>query len=187
MDDKIQEPDSGLDQLQAHHESNEADIDPLDVALLFNRVGSELTKIDKQSIGDSQRRAMQLDQRSVFNGINNTAPPPQAKTTPIKPLPVQANTVSQSPATQPVQPRVEPPQIDSNILKRMESLEKKIKRIEGSNRAYQKMKKIKHGVSYSVSSNSMKGQIKSADVLLEYIMCEISKGVKTITIKADES
>lgn len=185
MGDQQQEPPIGLDQLQARHQNDSSDIDPLDVALLFNRVGSELTKIDKQSLGESQKRAMQLDQQAVFRDIKNTQQPQ-----PVQPAPP-------APHTQPVQPTVAAPKpiqpvavakqpVDVDMLKRLDIMEKKLNKIESVNKAYQRSKKIKHGTTYSVSSNSMKGEIKSADVLLEYIMCEISKGVKSITIKISE-
>lgn len=180
MDEPTQQPD--LSQMQQRHEAEDQDIDPVDVALLFNRVGSELTKIDKQSVSPSTKSAMQLDQKSVFSGMNpNTSkpasPPPVANNPVVPPAPVR--TVDPAPR----RPVVD---VDQNIEKRILEMEKSMKKIISFSSAYQKAKKIKRGLKYSVSSNSMKGEIKDADVLLEYVLCEISKGVKTITIKICE-
>jgi len=180
-------PQTNLDQLQARHANDgDQDIDPFDVALLFNKVGSELTSIDKQSLGDGQRRAMQLDQQAVFSGIDiGTNPPkqPALQTDTAPAVPTSSRKVSPPPR------RSTPPSasiVDKSLDSRFTALEKKISRLESTNRAYQKIKKIKRGTVYTVSSNSMKGEIKDADVLLEYVLCEISKGVKSITIKVTE-
>lgn len=178
-------PEVGLDQLQARHETGDPDIDPIDVALLFNRVGSELTSIDKQSLGDNQRRAMQLDQQAVFNGIDIGTSSPKAPTPPPIAAAAPASRVSPRKRPPPELPPI-PVAIDKSLDDKFSALEKKISRLESTNRAYQKMKKMKHGTTYTVSSNSMKGEIKDADVLLEYVLCEISKGVKSITIKIAE-
>ena len=181
-------PDTALDQLQARHENaGDQDIDPIDIALLFNKVGSELTSIDKQSLGDNQRRAMQLDQQAVFSGVNMGTNSPKPPAPPLR--------ATATPATRAVSRKAPPPElppkpisaaIDKSLDEKFTALEKKISRLESTNRAYQKMKKMKHGTTYTVSSNSMKGEIKDADVLLEYVLCEISKGVKSITIKISE-
>ena len=170
-----------LIEMQQRHESNSNDdIDAMDVALLFNRVGSELTKIDKQGVGSGMKKVMKLDPNEVFKGVDLSSSKHQH--------PVQTQTAQPTATNTQRSPRVPPPpppmvmNVDSDMTDRINLLEKSIKRLESGNRAYQKIKKIKHGASYSVSSNSLKGVVRSADVLLEYVMCEVSKGVKSITI-----
>jgi hypothetical protein len=174
-----------LTEMQQRHESDSNDdIDAMDVALLFNRVGSELTKIDKQGVGSGMKKVMKLDADVVFKGVDLSSSKRQH--------PVQTRTAQPIATNTQHSPRVPPPpppmvmNVDSDMTERVNLLEKSIKRLESGNRAYQKIKKIKHGASYSVSSNSLKGVVKSADVLLEYVMCEVSKGVKSITIKLNE-
>ena len=182
MDEQIQSTpptDPGLTDLTSRHESSSAEIDPMDVALLFNKVGSELTQIDKQSVGSGGPTAMQLTEKDVFNGINRNSPPSQPHRSPPPP----PNSIVNKPVLPPLQ---RPPLPNPVNDKRLEALEKKFKKLESFSRAYNNVKKIKRGVTYSVSSNSMKGEIKDASVLLEYVMCEINKGVKTISIKISE-
>lgn len=188
MDESTQhQPGPDLTELQARHESGSQEIDPYDVALLFNRVGSELTKVDKASVSPSTKSAMQLTEQQVFQGMPKsqpTAPAPSQQPVP-PPMPKAEKSPPPARATPPPPPKPIP-LVDNDLLKRVESLEKTFKKIESFSRAYSKAKKIKRGVKYSVSSNSMKGEIKESDVLLEYVLCEISKGVKTITIKICE-
>lgn len=184
MDDQQQSPPPDLTQLQAKHEANQTETDPYDVALLFNQVGTALTKVDKASVSPSTKSAMQLTEQNVFRGLktpvsNKQSPPPvvhnQAISTPPPP-PRVANPPPQRPSVS----------VDQNMEKRIQEMEKSMKKLMSFSNAYHKAKKIKRGLKYSVSSNSMKGEIKDADVLLEYVLCEISKGVKTITIKICE-
>lgn len=192
MDDQAQSPpptEPDLSELTARHESEEPEIDPMDVAMLFNRVGSELLKVDKQSLSPGGPQAMQLTEEKVFEGVNRRrskqpTPPPVNAAKPVAAPPPQAKTAP--PLTRAVRPPP-PPLVNDDTEKRIEALEKKLKKMESFSRAYNNTKKIKRGVTYSVSSNSMKGEIKDAAVLLEYVMCEISKGVKTISIKIREN
>lgn len=184
MDDQTQSNPPDLTELQARHESEDPDIDPYDVALLFNQVGSELSKVDSQSVSQSTRAAMQLEKQQVFKGLKNKAPQPQTPQTPQSQTP-------QPKAPPPIPAEVAPRRpmvaaVGTDVEKRVAALEKSLKRVESFSNAYQKAKKIKRGVKYNVSSNSMKGEIKDAEVLLEYVLCEISKGVKSITIKICE-
>jgi len=173
--------DPNLIDLTSRHENNSVETDPMDVALLFNRVGSELTQIDKQSVGSGGPSAMQLTEQNVFAGINRKSPPPP---------PVHASTPPpvESSSKRPALPPLPGPPPKPNLIhdKRLDELERKMKKLESFSRAYNNVKKIKRGITYSVSSNSMKGEIKDASVLLEYVMCEINKGVKTISIKISE-
>tara|TARA_A100001011_G_scaffold311458_1_gene328501 strand:- start:684 stop:1238 length:555 start_codon:yes stop_codon:yes gene_type:complete len=183
MDDQTQSNQPDLTELQARHESEDPDIDPYDVALLFNQVGSELSKVDSQSVSQSTKSAMQLEKQQVFRGLKSKAPQsqtPQSQTPPPK-----------TPQLPPIPAKVAPTRpmvtaVGADVEKRVAALEKTLKKVESFSNAYQKAKKIKRGVKYNVSSNSMKGEIKDAEVLLEYILCEISKGVKSITIKICE-
>lgn len=184
MDDQQQNPPPDLTQLQAKHEANTTETDPYDVALLFNQVGTALTNVDKASVSPSSKSAMQLTEHEVFKGLESHRP---ASPPPPPPPPV-ANKPIAAPPLQTVEPAPRRPvvNVDQNIEKRILEMEKSMKKMMSFSSAYQKAKKIKRGLKYSVSSNSMKGEIKDADVLLEYVLCEISKGVKTITIKICE-
>ena len=66
-------------------------------------------------------------------------------------------------------------------------IDKRLSKLERATKAFRNAKRIKRGVSYTVSSNSFKGVIKDAELLAEYIISEVAKGVKSITIKRNDS
>lgn len=51
--------------------------DTLDIALLANVVGTELTKVDKHAVDNNFRRATKLDKQKIFNKLEATAAPQQ--------------------------------------------------------------------------------------------------------------
>ncbi len=87
-------------------------------------------------------------------------------------------------APPPVAVRSSTPQPQSPQL---DDLEKRITRLESATRSFRKAKKIKRGTSYKISSNSVKGVVKDASMVAEFVISELAKGVKSITIKLDES
>lgn len=164
------------------HRSDDVKVDAYDVALLFNKVGSELKSIDSKSVSPSTRTAFQLQEEKVFSQNKPTSPPP-VESVPTAPAVERSAPVVQSTPRAPIQGTQD---ADPLVVKRIDEIEKRLHRIESFNKAYRKLSKLKRGVSYNVSSNSLKGQVKSADLLLEYVLSELSKGVKTITIKLNE-
>jgi hypothetical protein len=66
-----------------------------------------------------------------------------------------------------------------------DDINQRLTRLESSIRTLQKARRIKKGVLYSVSSNGFKGVIKDAELLADFVITEVAKGVKTITIRSN--
>lgn len=164
------------------HRSDDIKVDAYDVALLFNKVGSELKNIDSKYVSPSSKSAFQLQEEKVFSQNKPTSPPPVESVSTTSTASKKV-TVAQPTSPPPVQSTQN---IDPLVVKRIDEIERRLQRVESFNKAYRKLSKLKRGMTYNVSSNSMKGQVKSADLLLEYVLSELSKGVKTITIKLNE-
>jgi len=92
MTDSAQ-PGLGMDELLARHEGSGAQPeDIVDVAKLFNQVGSSLSSIDKQNV-DGSPKAMKLDKNSVLelqSGRKHApvppSPPPVPPVAPVLPV-----------------------------------------------------------------------------------------------------
>ena len=194
----------------SYHESNQvgATSDDLpEIANLFQRVGNELYTVDSKNVGgESASKALQLDKASVFSGIDKVStPPPSAPPSSAGAIPVQGgNPFTPVVGGQPVEvPGPKPPPVPPTGAKGpqtvvsapvasasntdLSKIEKRLTRLESASRAFKNARKIKRGNVYSVSSNSMKGQLKDAELVAEFVMSELAKGVRTITIKLNDS
>jgi hypothetical protein len=168
----------------SYHEANSSNIDVNSVVALVRRVGGELASIDEKKVDGSFRPALQIDKTKLIADLERSKNPNSSQQPSIPPPPenltkVNEQFITQSPPVLPVAPRTIQPS-DSN-------LEKRITRLESATKAFKAARKIKKGMTYTVSSNSMKGQIKDAELLAEFVMSEVAKGVKTITIKLHEN
>ena len=177
----------------SYHEHTNQQVDVGAMAALVRRVGGELSKIDSQSVSNSTQRAERIDKQKLIRELTpgtppqapqqpppiiSQVPPPPEVHQPV-PLPLEARTSPPPVAVKPSAPQAQSPQLDD--------LEKRITRLESATRTFRKAKKIKRGASYKVSSNSMKGVIKDSSLVAEFVISELAKGVKSITIKLDES
>ena len=176
----------------SYHEHTNQQVDVGAMAALVRRVGGELSKIDSQSVSNSTQRAERIDKQKLIRDLAPGQPPsakPQSVPIPAQApppivhqsvsLPPDAQTLPPPVAANPNTPQAQSPQLDD--------LEKRITRLESATRTFRKAKKIKRGTSYKVSSNSMKGVIKDSSLVAEFVISELAKGVKSITIKLDES
>ncbi len=156
------------------------------VAAFAKKVGNELFTVDHQNVGsNSNIKALQLDQKKIFADVP-TRPSPAPKQVVTKPvqepeIPVPGPSSKTPPATILAQPQL--PASDSTLLE----YERRLSKLEHATNALKKAKRIKRGINYSVSSNGFKGEIKDAELLAEFIISEVAKGVKTITIRANDS
>jgi len=167
------------------------------VAAFTKRVGNELYTVDHHNVGsNSNIKALQLDQNKIFSGVpkkNQSQPPPVEQPVPSPPPPVpetSETSETKGPSVNPFREALrEPPAAPSAPAKKSgnDDLEKRLTRIERNVKTIQKAKRIKRGVTYTVSSNSFKGEIKDAELLAEYVISEVAKGVKSITIKLNDS
>jgi hypothetical protein len=190
----------------SYHESQQGATsnDLPEIAGLFKAVGNELYTLDSRNVGgESSPKALQLDKSSVFSGIDKTSsPPPDAPTSianiqsptgdnPFAPVLKDAPQPllhPKPPPVPPVPPRAPMTQpVSRTSSEDVLAIEKRLTRLESANRAFKNSRKIKRGNVYSVSSNSMKGQLKDGELVAEFVMSELAKGVKTITIKLNDS
>ena len=197
MDNNDDRDESKVD-WASYHANNSQPVDVNAFAALVRRVGGELTEIDKQSVSNSTKPALQINKEQLIRELSPAAqnappkPPPVPPVAPSAPTTpetsVDASTsVAKSEPPKRITPPPPPVESDNDISLRIDALEKKITRMESFNRAYQKARKIKRGSTYKVSSNSAKGVMKDSELIAEYILLELAKGVKSITIKLDES
>lgn len=172
------------------HENNSG-ITSDDVGLLAaftQTVTKELRSVDHRNVGsNSNIKALQLDQKKILQGVDQPvvdSQPPVSQVqsvesspeTPVKVKPTQEHKL-QPPVAQASGPVDQLELID---------LQKRVTRIENSLNIIKKARRIKRNARYTVSSNSFKGVIKDAELLAEYVVSEVAKGVKSITIKIDD-
>lgn len=193
MNDQQQPPDT------TRHD-NAYGIDPADVALVAaftKRIGNELYTVDHQNVGSSNNiKALQLDQKKILANVPDRDPPRQEPATNVADsLPVGGRQSSDTsePVTQKKNTETSADRVLSQVSVATTSnqllvdLEQRLTKVEHTSNAFRKARRIKRGINYSVSSNGFKGVIKDAELLAEFIITEVAKGAKTITIRANDS
>jgi hypothetical protein len=173
----------------SYHEANNSDIDVNSVVALVRRVGGELASIDEKKVDGSFRPALQIDKTKLIADLEKSKNPNSSQQPINSPPPEKLTKVNEqfiAPPPLPAPPPVLPTTPRTSQLSDS-NLEKRVTRLESATKAFKAARKIKKGVTYTVSSNSMKGQIKDAELLAEFVMSEVAKGVKTITIKLHEN
>lgn len=107
--------------------------DALDIALLANVVGKELTQVDKFAISGLQK-ATRIDQQKIFNRPSAPAaqapkpiglPPELQQMQPIKPQEPPAPVVSQAPAPSP-----QVAQTDERVFNYLKAIEQRLEKME---------------------------------------------------------
>ena len=135
-DQPEQSPGVPLADLIAHHEqATVGQEDIMDVARLFNQVGSSLTKIDAMNLGDGSGPAMKLDKNAVLAlqaGKQNPRPRPNPPTVP----PVAPGTMSAPPPSPSSLSPITSPAVTvdhktyDQHLKKLNSVSRKLTKIE---------------------------------------------------------
>jgi len=171
---------------------NDSGFNPEDMDILTaftGRISSELRQVDQQNVGsNSNIQAHQLEQKKILSGLETTKSV-ASSTTRTTSEQTQETTVTKNPQPSGTQVKApQPPpaveQLPSVTTDVIEQLNHRLTRIESSVKTIQKSRRIKKGVSYTVSSNGFKGVIKDAELLAEFVINEVAKGVKTITIRS---
>lgn len=103
--------------------------DTLDIALLANIVGSELTKVDKHAVDSSFRKATKIDKQRIFSQQPTSSPPPAVNNT--QELKKGKPPVSSSAPTRAPVPVVQPVDL-SPVLQKLESIEKKMSSLQST-------------------------------------------------------
>lgn len=169
----------------SYHEHTEQQVDVGAMAALVRRVGGELSKIDSQSVSSSTAKVEKIDKQRLIRELNRPVPGQSSNPAPPPVVPQQAPPVRS--VSKPKPPPVPVTNNTGQTSLLTSDIEKRIERLESATRLYRKAKKIKRGLKYKVSSNSVKGVIKDAELIGEFVISELAKGVKSITIKLDES
>lgn len=145
------------------------------VAALVGTAASELRGIDQKNIGDSSfTKALKMDpveavKRAVNVPENTYQQPPEG---------YQQQPITQRPQPPPIpvqEPRINTAELDE-LRKRVNNLEN----IVGSGK---NTVKFKRGISYDLSTTSIKGNFKNPGDILDIILNEMAKNCKTITLK----
>lgn len=190
VDTSNKSPEPSVD-WASYHEHNESPVDVGAMAALVRRVGGELSKIDSQSVSNSTQKAERIDKQKLITDLSggvNSAPPVATSSPPQTPPLVSNNNVTESTSREEmIKPTPHQQYVPPHEGVDIEKIQKRLDRLESSTRAFKKAKKIKRGTSYRVSSNSVKGVLKDASLVAEFVISELANGVKTITIKLDES
>jgi hypothetical protein len=101
MTEPPEPPQPSFDEMQSRHEDavvQEGDI--MDVARLFNQVGSSLSKIDNMNL-DSTKPAMRLEKEKVLEIVKSTSKPdPHPQPPPVPPV-APGSTINHPPPTTP--------------------------------------------------------------------------------------
>lgn len=108
--------------------------DALDIALLANVVGKELTQVDKFAVSGLQK-ATRIDQGKIFNKPQNIEPSSVVKDKPqgLPPELQQVNNSKPQPDKQPViqpQPVSPPPVVDERMISQLKSIDNRLKKME---------------------------------------------------------
>ncbi len=171
---------------------NDSGITPDDVSLLAaftQTVTKELRTVDHRNVGsNSNIKALQLDQKKILQGVDKPVGESQPSAPPVQS--VESSSMEKPVKVKPTQEHKHQPQVAqvTSTLDQHEliDLQKRVTRIENSLNIIKKSRRIKRNARYTVSSNSFKGVIKDAELLAEYVVSEVAKGVKSITIKIDD-
>tara|TARA_B100001123_G_scaffold448275_1_gene608624 strand:+ start:712 stop:1323 length:612 start_codon:yes stop_codon:yes gene_type:complete len=182
----------GVTPEQMLRHENDAGITQEDVPMVAHfakMIGNELYTVDHQNVGGTSNqniKALKLDHKKIFAGVETAraAKQQQSAPGPQRPLeqPVTPNPVAKK--TGPVSPA---PPLPAPSAPLSDEVDRRLSKLERATKTLRNAKRIKRGTSYTVSSNSFKGVIRDAELLAEYIISEVAKGVKSITIKRNDS
>jgi hypothetical protein len=150
--------------------------DAMAVAGLLGNVSRELTHIDKQNVGgDSQFiKARKMDPREALESIVGTS----SRTKTQQPD-IPSQSIPQPPRGH--NPQVVPPNSTSK------EIESRVAELEKIVTSYKKILKFKRGISYTINTVNIKGELKNPADILDIISSEIAKGTKTITLKLNDT
>lgn len=193
MTDQPVDESSGVsfDEMLARHQNAEVtENDIMDVAKLFNQVGSSLSSIDQMNV-DSNDRAMKLDKNAVLElqagrSRPDPPPPPVPPVAPVVPQKVHLPSISQMEATlNQSQPTVtvDHKTYDQHI-KKLNSVSRKLTKIEKELTNIKSINNvnIKPGKYNIVTSDGVELSATDPTLLLSVISSQLDKKTKEIII-----
>lgn len=155
--------------------------DVMAVAALLGSVSGQLKDIDSKNIGDSSfTKAFKIDAKQKlqeFAGVVGSDTPPEPTLAPqqvVQPVPQNV------PELIPVPQNKSAPSVPNDLEKRIVALEKAI---DNDNNKL----KFKRGVTYNINTVNVKGDFREPQDIVNVLLNEMSKGVKTITLKLNDT
>lgn len=155
--------------------------DVMAVAALLGSVTGQLKDIDSKNIGDSSfTKAFKIDAKQKlqeFAGVVGSDTPSEPTLAPQQVVQPAAQNVPElipTPETKPVT------SIPSDLEKRITAIEKVI---DNDNNKL----KFKRGVTYNINTVNVKGDFREPQDIVNVLLNEMSKGVKTITLKLNDT
>ena len=147
--------------------------DVMAVAALLGSVSGQLKDIDSKNIGDSSfTKAFKIDAKQKlqeFAGVVGSDTPPEPTLAP-----------QNVPELIPVPQNKSAPSVPDDLEKRIVALEKAI---DSDNNKL----KFKRGVTYNINTVNVKGDFREPQDIVNVLLNEMSKGVKTITLKLNDT
>ena len=173
-----------LDVLQARHEVEQQNIsndDAVHLAGLFKTVGNELFSIDHKYVGgNSNTKALQLDQQKVFNKPIAATVTNQAQVAPPAQIPQHPDEIHPQKVNVQPAPVVNAPVIVNNneFELRLSNLEKKFEKI---------IKPPYKKFNVKFKSSCLSGEFQEFDELVDALRKSLNKSSKRITITLNEN
>ena len=159
------------------------------VAALLGSVSGQLKDIDQKQIsGNEFTKANKMNAQQALKAF--------ARGTPDAEVPLRATAVPTEPeqvisAPLPEQiPLPEKANIPKEVTQQLQpsaEIEERLSRLERQMSIYKKTFKFKRGVSYNVSTASIKGTFKDPDDIVDIVLSELAKSSKSITIKLNDT
>jgi len=161
------------------------------IAALVGNVSGQLKDIDSKIVGshNPHTQALKIDPMQAVKSIvgpTGATPPPRAPSPGAIPQsvttqPAEMIPVPQSTSAPPPEPSLMDPSMD------VSDLERRIAKLERDVCNYNKSFKFKRGISYNLSTSSIKGSFKNPDDIIDVVLSELAKNAKTITIKLEDA
>lgn len=169
------------------HESNnglsQADLPA--IAALVGTASGELKKIDERNVGDSTfTQALKMNPtqavKSMIGAVKTPPAAPQSVPTSAQPPPPAVH----QPVPLPPEARTSPPPAPSPLSDvEHASLESRILALEKFMETQKRSLKFKRGITYDITTSTIKGNFKNPSDILDIILTELAKNTKTITLK----
>ena len=183
-----QPPNVSMDELMTRHETVDDNAeDVLDVARLFNQVGTSLTNIDHMNL-EGNTNAMKLDKNVILNQLPRDTNPSPSGSLPVN---TPSNTVNhpQTTYTVPAPMTINTPAVTvdhktyDQHVKRMSTFSRKVSKVEKDLDALKTIMDVKSKPSkYTVTTQDVSLTTSCPMIMLSLIAKQIDSKVSEITI-----
>jgi hypothetical protein len=180
---ELQKP--SMDQLLARHEEDnpvDSRAETLAAAQLFNAVGTQLTQVDKMSLGDGGGSAMKLDKNAIVPQMQHDEPPPP-RPSPYPPTP-QHPPISMQAGLSVNTPTVTVDHKTYNQhIKKLETINRKLTKVDKELASIREVVSIpKSTCKYVIKTSNLEMTCRDPGTLLAVIAKELSGKVDSITL-----